>query len=188
MPWHAGRENFAGLRSTNKKPPSTMYPTNHLASFGAAALLAEESPQQSYANAHFLIVDDISSMRRVIGSLLKEQLRHIRISEAADGASALQVIKAAESGGTPVDFVVTDWNMPHMDGITLLRTIRQQDETHHLPVLLVTAEATRDMILDAARAGADGYIVKPFNASTLKTKLSQIMSKRKNKAELAHAA
>lgn len=155
-----------------------MCPTNHLAAFGRTALLAEEALAFDAVRAHFLVVDDISSMRRVIGALLKDQLRNIRISEAPDGASALQTIKAAEKAGNPVDFVVTDWNMPHMDGITLLRTLREAELTRHLPVLLVTAEATRDMILEAAHAGADGYIVKPFNADTLRMKLEQILGKR----------
>jgi two-component system chemotaxis response regulator CheY len=155
-----------------------MCPTNHLAPFGHSALLAETESSPYAAKAHFLIVDDISSMRRVIGCLLKDQLRNVRISEATDGENALQMIKSAEEGGMPIDFVVTDWNMPHMDGITLLRTIREAEPMRHLPVLLVTAEATKEMILEAAKAGADGYIVKPFNATTLKTKLEQIFAKR----------
>lgn len=159
-----------------------MCPTNLLASFGQAAFLADESAGANALRAHFLVVDDISSMRRVICALLKDQLRNIRISEAPDGASAIQVIKAAEKAGTPIDFVVSDWNMPHMDGITLLRTIRQEESTRHLPVLMVTAETTREMILEAAHAGADGYIVKPFNASTLREKLDQIFAKRKRGA------
>ncbi|HYD94158.1 MAG TPA: response regulator [Noviherbaspirillum sp.] len=157
-----------------------MCPTNLMASFGRAGLLAEAEAVASerYVQAHFLVVDDIASMRRVIGSLLKEQLRDIRISEAADGKSALQLLRAAEADGRPFDFVVTDWNMPHMDGISLLRAIREEVPLQRLPVLLVTAEATREMILTAAKAGADGYIVKPFNADTLKLKLQQIMAKR----------
>ncbi|RZI45056.1 response regulator [Herbaspirillum sp. HC18] len=141
-------------------------------------MLAEAEAVAHHAQAHFLVVDDIASMRRVIGALLKEQLRNIRISEAPDGEAALQMLMAAEADGKPIDFVVTDWNMPNMDGITLLRSIREQGPLQHLPVLLVTAEATRDMIIQAAKAGADGYIVKPFNADTLKSKLQQIMAKR----------
>jgi len=158
-----------------------MCPTNHLASFGRADLIAEADASQYYPHTHFLIVDDIPSMRRVIGALLREQLRHIRISEAPDGKAALQLLKSSEADGRPIDFVVTDWNMPNMDGIALLRSIREEAPLQHLPVLLVTAEATRDMILAAAKAGADGYIVKPFNADTLKLKLQQIMSKRKRR-------
>ncbi|OWW18858.1 hypothetical protein AYR66_04345 [Noviherbaspirillum denitrificans] len=117
-------------------------------------------------------------MRRVIGSLLKDQLRNVRISEAADGRSALQMLKSADAEGKPFDFVVTDCHMPNMSGLDLLRAIREEEGLRDLPVLLVTAEATRDMILAAAKAGADGYIVKPFNADTLRTKLQQILSKR----------
>lgn len=154
-----------------------MCPTNLMASLGRASLLAE-AESSYHPHAHFLVVDDISSMRRVIGSLLKDQLRNVRISEAADGKSALQMLKAAEAEGKPFDFVVTDCHMPNMGGIDLLRAIREEELLQHLPVLLVTAEATRDMILQAAKAGADGYIVKPFNADTLRTKLQQIMAKR----------
>lgn len=162
----------------NEKEEKFMCPTNHLAPCGHSALLDETALSAGARHTHFLVVDDISSMRRVVGSLLKDLLRNIRVSEATDGNNALQMIKAAKENGTPVDFVVTDWNMPHMDGITLLRTIREAEPLQHLPVLLVTAEATRDMILAAAKAGADGYIVKPFNATTLKTKLEQILGKR----------
>ncbi|HYC42074.1 MAG TPA: response regulator [Noviherbaspirillum sp.] len=137
---------------------------------------------------HFLVVDDISSMRRVIGSLLKDQLRNVRISEAADGKSALQMLRSAEADGKPFDFVVTDCHMPNMGGIDLLRAIREEAALQNLPVLLVTAEATRDMILEAAKAGADGYIVKPFNADTLRTKLQQIMAKRIRSRSPAAAA
>lgn len=126
-------------------------------------------------------------MRRVISSLLKELVQNVRISEAADGRSALQMIKAAEIDGVPIDFVITDWNMPHMDGITLLRTIRETSSMQNLPVLLVTAQATKEMILTAAYAGANGYIVKPFNTQTLKTKLEQIMAKHRAPMSAMHA-
>lgn len=154
-----------------------MCPTNHLASVSRTPLHEGAASSLVLRQGHFLIVDDISSMRRVIGSLLKDQLREVRISEAADGRSALQVIKTAETDGVPIDFVITDWNMPHMDGITLLRAIRELPLQRRLPVLLVTAQATREMILAAAYAGVDAYIVKPFNADTLKTKLDQIIAK-----------
>lgn len=154
-----------------------MCPTNLLASLGRTALL-QEADSAHHAHAHFLVVDDISSMRRVIGSLLKDQLRNVRISEAPDGKTALQMLKSAEAEGKPFDFVVTDCHMPNMGGIDLLRAIREEAPLQNLPVLLVTAEATRNTILEAAKAGADGYIVKPFNADTLRTKLQQIMSKR----------
>lgn len=162
-----------------------MCPTNHLASFSRPTILADATASPNPTPLHFLIVDDISSMRRVIGSLLREQLRNIKISEATDGKDALQAIRLAEEGGVPIHFVVTDWNMPRMDGITLLRSIREAEPMRHLPVLLVTAEATRDMILAAARAGADGYIVKPFNAETLKDKLVQIIDRKARRHETA---
>ncbi|WP_272938377.1 response regulator [Noviherbaspirillum denitrificans] len=154
-----------------------MCPTNLMASLAPAALLAA-SDSAYHPHSNFLVVDDISSMRRVIGSLLKDQLRNVRISEAADGRSALQMLKSADAEGKPFDFVVTDCHMPNMSGLDLLRAIREEEGLRDLPVLLVTAEATRDMILAAAKAGADGYIVKPFNADTLRTKLQQILSKR----------
>jgi two-component system, chemotaxis family, chemotaxis protein CheY len=168
-----------------------MCPTNLIASLAPAALLADFNSAHT-PQSHFLVVDDISSMRRVIGSLLKDQLRNVKISEAADGKTALQMLRSAEADGKPFDFVVTDCHMPNMSGIDLLRAIREEESLHHLPVLLVTAEATRDMILQAAKAGADGYIVKPFNADTLRTKLQQIMSKhmkcRRSTASLSAAA
>lgn len=155
-----------------------MCPTNHLAFDSRLALLAEGAPQPRVSHAHFLIVDDISSMRRVIASLLRDELKHVKISEAADGQTALHTIKAADAAGVPIDFVVTDCNMPNMDGITLLRAIREAAPLRHLPVLMVTAEAKKEVILAAAHAGADGYIVKPFNAATLRMKLEQILNKR----------
>lgn len=164
-----------------------MCPTNLMASLAPAALLSG-SDSAYYPQLHFLVVDDISSMRRVIGSLLKDQLRNVRISEAADGKSALQMLRSAEADGKPFDFVVTDCHMPNMGGIDLLRAIREEAALQNLPVLLVTAEATRDMILEAAKAGADGYIVKPFNADTLRTKLQQIMAKRIRSRSPAAAA
>lgn len=156
-----------------------MCPSTQLAAFDRFELMTEAVRTPACGFGHFLIVDDISSMRRVISSVLKEQMRHLKISEAADGKTALQTLTSSINGGMPIDFVVTDWNMPNMDGITLLRTIREIPHLKHLPVLLVTAEATKDMILAAAHAGADGYIVKPFNAHTLKTKLDQIFAKRR---------
>lgn len=155
-----------------------MCPTNLMASLDKAALRAETESSGECAQTHFLVVDDISSMRRVISSLLKDQLSNIRISEAPDGKTALQMLKHAEAEGKPFHFVVTDCHMPNMSGLDLLRAIRDDAPLRDLPVLLVTAEATRDAILEAAKAGADGYIVKPFNADTLRDKLRQIMAKR----------
>jgi two-component system, chemotaxis family, chemotaxis protein CheY len=140
--------------------------------------LTGDSPFPAPTEFHFLVVDDMASMRRVMSSLLRQELGHVRLSEAPDGASALQAIKAARDDIMPINFIVTDWNMPGMDGITLLRSIRENPQLRDLPVLMVTAEATREVVLEAARAGADGYIVKPFNTTTLRTKLQQILAKR----------
>lgn len=119
----------------------------------------------------FLVVDDFSTMRRIVRNLLKE-LGFFNAEEAEDGAVALQRIRA---GG--IDFVVTDWNMPNMDGLTLLQTIRADPALKDLPVLMITAEAKRENIIAAAQAGASGYIVKPFTAATLNEKLEKIFDK-----------
>jgi two-component system chemotaxis response regulator CheY len=119
----------------------------------------------------FLVVDDFSTMRRIVRNLLKE-LGFNNVEEAEDGAIALGRLK---SGG--IDFVVTDWNMPNMDGLTLLQSIRSDPALKHLPVLMITAEAKKENIIAAAQAGASGYIVKPFTAATLSEKLNKIFEK-----------
>jgi two-component system chemotaxis response regulator CheY len=124
----------------------------------------------------FLIVDDFSTMRRIVRNLLKE-LGFTNVDEAEDGVAALQKLNSAQ-----FDFVVTDWNMPNMDGLTLLQTIRQTAHLKHLPVLMITAEAKKENIIAAAGAGASGYIVKPFTAGTLSEKLEKIFEKMGKKA------
>lgn len=119
----------------------------------------------------FLVVNDFSTMRRIVRNLLKE-LGYSNVNEAEDGAVALQKLKSA-----PYDFVVTDWNMPNMDGLTLLQSIRRTPQLKHLPVLMVTAEAKKENIIAAAQAGASGYVVKPFTAATLAEKLEKIFEK-----------
>ncbi len=119
----------------------------------------------------FLVVDDFSTMRRIVRNLLKE-LGFTNVDEAEDGVIALQKL---QSGG--FEFVVTDWNMPNMDGLTLLQTIRSTPNLKHLPVLMITAEAKKENIIAAAQAGASGYIVKPFTAGTLSEKLNKIFEK-----------
>ncbi|MDO9191964.1 MAG: chemotaxis response regulator CheY [Undibacterium sp.] len=128
------------------------------------------------SHLHFLIVDDFSTMRRIVASLLKE-LGYTKISEAEDGEKALALLKAGGSGNS-IDFVVSDWNMPIMDGLTLLQKIRASADLSHLPFLMVTAEAKKENIIAAAQAGADGYIVKPFNSATLQEKLNKILTKK----------
>jgi len=119
----------------------------------------------------FLVVDDFSTMRRIVRNLLKE-LGFTNVDEAEDGAIALQKLQA---GG--FEFVVTDWNMPNMDGLTLLQSIRATTNLKHLPVLMITAEAKKENIIAAAQSGASGYIVKPFTAGTLSEKLNKIFEK-----------
>ena len=116
----------------------------------------------------FLVVDDFSTMRRIVRNLLKE-LGFVNVQEAEDGVDALARLRTGE-----FDFVVSDWNMPNMTGIDLLRNIRADTALKHLPVLMVTAEAKKENIIEAAQAGASGYVVKPFTAATLDEKLKKI--------------
>jgi two-component system chemotaxis response regulator CheY len=118
-----------------------------------------------------LVVDDFSTMRRIIKNLLKD-LGFTSIQEADDGNTALPMLVQGD-----FDFVVTDWNMPGMQGIDLLRAIRADDNLKHLPVLMVTAEAKKEQIVAAAQAGVNGYVVKPFTAATLKEKLEKIFQR-----------
>ena len=120
-----------------------------------------------------LVVDDFSTMRRIVRNLLVELgFTNTLIQEADDGESALAMLR-----GQPFDLVVTDWNMPNMTGIDLLRAIRAEESLKGMPVLMVTAENNRDQIIAAAQAGVNGYIVKPFTAVTLKEKLTKIFER-----------
>ncbi|MDO6618622.1 MULTISPECIES: chemotaxis response regulator CheY [unclassified Shewanella] len=122
-------------------------------------------------NMKILIVDDFSTMRRIIKNLLRD-LGFNNTQEADDGNTALPMLQKSD-----FDFVVTDWNMPGMQGIDLLKAIRADDSLKHLPVLMVTAEAKREQIIAAAQAGVNGYVVKPFTAATLKEKLDKIFER-----------
>ena len=122
-------------------------------------------------NMKILVVDDFSTMRRIIKNLLKD-LGFANIQEADDGNTALPMLQQGD-----FDFVVTDWNMPGMQGIDLLRAIRSDDKLKQLPVLMVTAEAKKEQIVAAAQAGVNGYVVKPFTAATLKEKLDKIFER-----------
>ena len=119
----------------------------------------------------FLIVDDFSTMRRIIRGLLKE-MGCLQADEAEDGAIALNMLRAQK-----FDFVVSDINMPNMNGFDLLKAIKADDTLKHLPVLMVTAEARKEDIVLAAQSGAAGYIVKPFTKATLEEKVQKIMQK-----------
>ena len=125
-------------------------------------------------NMKILVVDDFSTMRRIVRNLLVELgFTNTLIQEADDGNNALTMLKSQ-----PFDMVVTDWNMPNMTGIELLRAIRADDALKHLPVLMVTAEAKKENIVEAAQAGASGYVVKPFTAVTLDEKIGKILQKQ----------
>ncbi len=124
----------------------------------------------------FLVVDDFSTMRRIVRNLLKE-LGFVNIDEAEDGRVALAKLSAGQ-----IQFVISDWNMPNVDGLQLLTAIRANPQLRHLPVLMITAEAKRESIIAAAQAGASGYIVKPFTAVTLKEKLARIFEKTISRA------
>ncbi|MGF6495802.1 two-component system chemotaxis response regulator CheY [Luteibacter sp. 621] len=120
-----------------------------------------------------LVVDDFSTMRRIVRNLLVELgFTNTLIQEAEDGNAALALLRSQ-----PIDLVVTDWNMPNMTGIDLLRAIRADASLKSLPVLMVTAENNRDQIIAAAQSGVNGYVVKPFTAVTLKEKLDKIFER-----------
>jgi two-component system chemotaxis response regulator CheY len=110
-------------------------------------------------------------MRRIVRNLLKE-LQFENVDEAEDGAAALEKLRGGNFG-----FVVSDWNMPNMDGLSMLQAIRADAELSKMPVLMVTAEAKKENIIAAAQAGANGYVVKPFTAATLEEKLTKIFEK-----------
>ena len=119
----------------------------------------------------FLVVDDFSTMRRIVRGLLKEMGCN-NVEEAEDGAVALQMLKANR-----FDFVISDINMPNMNGFDLLKAIKADENLKRLPVLMVTAEARKEDILLAAQSGAAGYVVKPFTKATLEEKVTKIMQK-----------
>ena len=124
------------------------------------------------SDLRFLVVDDFSTMRRIVKNLLQE-LGYQNVQEADDGNTALPMLKTGN-----FDFVITDWNMPQMPGLELLKAVRADDKLKHLPVLMVTAEAKREQIVEAAQAGVSGYVIKPFTAQTLSEKLNKILQAR----------
>jgi two-component system, chemotaxis family, chemotaxis protein CheY len=118
-----------------------------------------------------LVVDDFPTMRRIVRNLLKE-LGYSNVDEAEDGQAGLARLRS----GT-YEFVISDWNMPNLDGLAMLKEIRADAHLAHLPVLMVTAESKKENIIAAAQAGASGYVVKPFTAATLDEKLNKILEK-----------
>ncbi|MGA8148385.1 MAG: chemotaxis response regulator CheY [Gallionellaceae bacterium] len=126
------------------------------------------SARNNRLNTKFLVVDDFPTMRRIMRNLLKA-LGYTNVHEAEDGVDALNKLHNGD-----FDFVMSDWNMPNMTGIELLRSIRADPKLNHLPVLMVTTETGREKIIEAAQAGASGYIVKPFTSAALDAKLNKI--------------
>ncbi|CNE64094.1 chemotaxis response regulator CheY [Yersinia mollaretii] len=122
-------------------------------------------------NMRFLVIDDFATMRRIVRNLLQD-LGFKNVDEAEDGQDALAKLRASE-----FDFVISDWNMPNLDGLQLLTEIRKDEKLNKIPVLMVTAEAKKENIIAAAQAGANGYVVKPFTAATLEEKLNKIFEK-----------
>ena len=117
----------------------------------------------------FLVVDDYSTMRRIVKNLLHDQ-GYANVTEADDGKTALPLLQNGS-----FDFLITDWNMPGMPGLDLLKAVRSNDKLKKLPVLMLTAEAKREQIVEAAQAGVSGYVIKPFTAVTLKEKIDKIL-------------
>ncbi|MCC6171422.1 MAG: chemotaxis response regulator CheY [Gammaproteobacteria bacterium] len=124
------------------------------------------------ADIKFLVVDDFSTMRRIIKNLLHD-LGYKNVSEADDGTTALPMLKSGK-----FDFLITDWNMPGMPGLDLLKQVRADAALAGMPVLMLTAEAKREQIVEAAQAGVNGYVIKPFTAATLKEKIDKILASR----------
>lgn len=124
----------------------------------------------------FLVVDDFSTMRRIIKNLLND-LGYANVTEADDGQTALPMLQAGA-----FDFLITDWNMPGMPGLDLLKAVRADPKLAKMPVLMLTAEAKREQIIEAAQAGVNGYVIKPFTAVTLKEKIDKILEQRANAA------
>jgi len=119
-------------------------------------------------NMKIMVVDDMSTMRRIVKNILK-QIGFSNVDEAENGQEALEKLKADTFG-----FVVSDWNMPVMTGIDMLRAIRSDEALKHIPVLMVTAEAKKENIVEAVQAGVSNYIVKPFTAESLQEKMAKI--------------
>ena len=122
-------------------------------------------------NMRILVVDDFATMRKVIKNLLR-QTGYQNVTEAEDGVVALEELRSQK-----IDFIISDWNMPNMTGIELLRAVRADSELSSLPFLMITAESLKDNVLEAVKAGVSNYIVKPFTAEVLSEKIEKIIEK-----------
>lgn len=128
------------------------------------------------SNTKFLVVDDFSTMRKIIKRVLDE-IGYKNVVEAVDGVNALEVLSDAKKSGDPIQFIISDWNMPNMQGIDLLKACRAKDDLKTIPFMLVTAESEQSQIIEAAKAGVSEYVVKPFNSATLKAKIERVYAK-----------
>lgn len=135
-------------------------------------------------NTKYLVVDDFATMRKVVKKVLTE-LGYSDISEAEDGQQALKLIQEAAASGVPFQCIVSDWNMPNMSGLELLKACKADVNLKSIPFMLVTAESEKEQIIEAAKAGVSEYVVKPFNAATLKDKLTRVYAKHNPAAKVA---
>ncbi len=129
-----------------------------------------------HPNTKFLVVDDFATMRKIVKKVLDE-LGYKNVVEAVDGKNALDILKEHQSNNSPFEFVISDWNMPNMQGIDLLKACRLDPVLKTLPFMLVTAESEQSQIIEAAKAGVSEYVIKPFNGATLKTKIERVYQK-----------
>lgn len=123
-------------------------------------------------NMKILIVDDFATMRKIVRTLF-ERIGFHKLAEAEDGVDALSKLRA-----TPFDFIVSDWNMPNMMGLDLLKAVRADDQLKEIPFLMITAESQKENVVQAVQAGVSNYVVKPFNQDVIETKLLQIFRNR----------
>jgi len=123
---------------------------------------------------HFLVVNDSPHVQHVIVSLLKE-IGYIKVSEASDGEMAIRAIKSAAAIRNPVNFLITDYAMPHMDGINLMQAIRHMPEMQDIPILIATEDASKEDVLAAYQAGANGYLVAPFKVANFRSKIESLL-------------
>ena len=125
------------------------------------------------ADMKIIVIDDMSTMRKIIKNMLG-QMGFKNISEADDGATALPLLKQAYESGEPFEFIISDWNMPNLNGLDMLKQIKEDDNLKDTPFLMVTAEAEQSNVVIAVKAGVSNFIVKPFSAQVLKEKIGKI--------------
>jgi len=130
------------------------------------------------ANMKILVVDDMATMRKIIKNMLNK-IGFTNIVEADDGATGLPQVDSAIELGEPIEFIISDWNMPNMSGLDFLKKLRAREDTKKLPFLMITAEAEQSNVITAVQAGVNNYIVKPFSAQTLKEKIDKIFNTAK---------